>query len=79
MVLLDGLLSRKLELLDEAKAYGVKVTLAKYDVYPATYYYWKNQYQADGADGLDHSVARGSTLKLKPHQECRGLEVLKRA
>jgi hypothetical protein len=26
----------KLEILDEAKAYGVKVTLAKYEVYPAT-------------------------------------------
>ena len=26
----------KLEILDEAKVHGVRVTLAKYDVYPAT-------------------------------------------
>lgn len=31
----------KLAILSEAKEKGVKVTLAKYDLYPATYYYWR--------------------------------------
>ena len=33
----------KLSILREAKDQGVKVTLAKYDLYPATYYYWKKK------------------------------------
>jgi putative transposase len=55
----------KLEILDEAKVHGVKVTLAKYDVYPATYYYWKKQYLADGADGLDHSIAKANRSRIR--------------
>ena len=53
--------------MDETKVHGVKVTLAKYDVYPATYYYWKKQYQADGADSLvDHAVG---LLSVVPYEQ----------
>lgn len=31
----------KLQILKEAQEKGVKVTLSKYNVYPATYYNWK--------------------------------------
>ena len=33
----------KLSIIAEAQKKGVKVTLEKYDLYPATYYYWKKQ------------------------------------
>lgn len=33
----------KLSIIAEAQKQGVKVTLEKYDLYPATYYYWKKQ------------------------------------
>ena len=33
----------KLSIIAEAQKHGVKVTLEKYDLYPATYYYWKKQ------------------------------------
>jgi putative transposase len=55
----------KLTILNEAKAKGVKVTLEKYDVYPATYYYWKKQYLSDGSDGLDHSVAKANRSRIR--------------
>jgi putative transposase len=55
----------KLDILQEAKRNGVKVTLSKYDVYPATYYYWKKQYQADGSDGLDHSIAKANRSRIR--------------
>ena len=38
----------KLDIIKEAQEKGVKVTLDKYDVYPATFYYWKNKVLADG-------------------------------
>jgi len=44
----------KLLILREAKENGVKVTLAKYELYPATYYYWKRKFTVHGESGLDH-------------------------
>ena len=38
----------KLSIIAEAQKQGVKVTLAKYDLYPATYYYWKKQLKLSG-------------------------------
>ena len=55
----------KLEILQEAKVNGVKVTLSKYDVYPATYYYWRKQYLTDGADGLDHTIAKANRSRIR--------------
>ena len=48
----------KLSILNEAKTNGVKVTLLKYDLYPATYYYWKRKYIVLGEQGLDHRKQR---------------------
>ncbi len=46
--------AEKLKILKEAKERGVKLTLAKYDLYPGTYYYWKKKYIVYGEAGLDH-------------------------
>ena len=48
----------KVSILKEAKANGVKVTLAKYELYPATYYYWKRKFTVHGADGLNHRTQK---------------------
>lgn len=44
----------KIAILEEAGKLGVKATLAKYGLYPATFYYWKRQYLANGEGGLIH-------------------------
>lgn len=44
----------KLSILKEAEKEGVKKTLSKYNLYPATYYYWKKKYTSLGADGNLH-------------------------
>lgn len=41
----------KLSILKEAEKEGVKKTLSKYNLYPATYYYWKKKYSNLGSDG----------------------------
>ncbi len=38
----------KLSLIKEASTKGVKETLVKYDVYPATYYAWKKKFEEMG-------------------------------
>ena len=44
----------KLAIIREASETGVKVTLSKYDLYLATYYYSKKKLLVDGEDGLNH-------------------------
>jgi len=48
----------KVSILKEAKLKGVMLTLSKYDLYPATYYYWKKKFAASGEQGLDHQKAK---------------------
>ena len=44
----------KLRIIEESKKKGVKVTLEKYGLYPATFYYWKKKLIVYGEAGLDH-------------------------
>jgi len=44
----------KLSIIKEAKEKGVKKTLAKYAIYPGTFYYWKRKLIVYGEEGLDH-------------------------
>jgi len=43
----------KVQIVQEASAQGVKATLDKYGVYPATYYDWKRKLEAMGEKGLE--------------------------
>jgi putative transposase len=52
----------KLAIINEASENGVNVTLAKYDLSPGTYYYWKKKLLVHGEDGLNHRT-------VKQHQE----------
>lgn len=55
----------KLAILQEAREAGVKPTLEKYALYPATFYYWKNKFDDQGAAGLDHSSVKDRLKKVK--------------
>ena len=55
----------KLAILEEASKEGVKVTLAKYDLYPATYYYWKKKLFLHGEEGLKHRVLKDRDREIK--------------
>lgn len=57
--------SEKLAIIEEAGKNGVKVTLAKYDLYPATYYYWKKKLLTEGVTGLDHRTLKDQESEIK--------------
>ena len=57
--------AEKLGIIKEADENGVKVTLDKYDLYPATYYYWKKKFITRGEDGLDHKTIKDHELEIK--------------
>ena len=57
--------AEKLRILKEAKVKGVKKTLDKYNLYPATFYYWKKKLTIYGVDGLDHQVIKDKTAHIK--------------
>lgn len=57
--------AEKLAILKEASETSVKATLEKYALYPATFYYWKNKFANQGADGLDHSSVKEKLKKFK--------------
>jgi len=42
----------KLKILKEVKEHGVKITLDKHGLYPATYYSWKRKYEEMGESGF---------------------------
>jgi len=67
----------KLAIIKEAGEKGVKVTLAKYDVYPATYYYWKNNLSLQGEAGLDHRTMKDHQKRIKQlEKENQQLKIL---
>lgn len=67
----------KLAILKEAKQKGVKATLEKYDLYPATYYYWKKKHLVYGEEGLRHATQRDQEARLRSlEKENEQLKVL---
>ena len=57
--------SEKLTILREGQEKGVKVTLAKYGLFPATYYYWKKKHLIYGDDGLSHQTMKERETRIK--------------
>ena len=41
------------------------MTLDKYDLYPATYYYWKKKLLLHGQDGLNHRTLKQQQVEIK--------------
>ena len=55
----------KLQIIDEVKKNGLKVTLAKYELFPGTYYYWKRKLLIYGEEGLQHKKSSQSEQLIK--------------
>ena len=55
----------KLSIVKEAATKGVKETLAKYDVYAATYYSWKKKFEEMGEEGFQHGMTTKKLRQLK--------------
>lgn len=50
--------AEKLNIIKEVKHKGLKPTLLKYDLFPATYYYWKRKYEVYGEEGMSHKSTK---------------------
>lgn len=55
----------KLQLLKEVEQNGVKATLEKHGIYPATYYSWKKKYEQMGEDGFQHGMTPAHIKEIK--------------
>ena len=55
----------KLQILKEAAENGIKVTLDKHGIYPATYYTWKKKYDSMGAEGFRHGITPDQLKEIK--------------
>ena len=55
----------KLQVLKEAEEKGVKSTLEKHGIYPATYYSWKNKYEEMGEMGFRHGMTPAHIKEIK--------------
>jgi len=55
----------KLNILREAEKNGVKNTLEKHQLYPATFYYWKKKLALDPDRGLKHGFSLDKEARLK--------------
>jgi len=56
---------QKLEILKEATLEGVKTTLDKHGVYPATYYSWKKKFDSMGEAGFRHGMTPAHLKEIK--------------
>ena len=55
----------KLDIIKEASTNGVKVTLEKHRVFPATYYNWKRKYEEMGEEGLTHGMTKAQLKEIR--------------
>jgi len=55
----------KLHILKEAEEKGVKATLSKHGIYPATYYSWKSKYEEMGELGFRHGMTPAHIKEIK--------------
>lgn len=55
----------KLKILHEAAEQGVKATLDKYGIYPATYYDWKRKVESMGESGLDRGMTPAHLKEIR--------------
>lgn len=55
----------QLKIIKEASEQGVTKTLAKYDVYPATYYSWRRKLKEQGEDAFSQGVTAKQLKELR--------------
>ncbi len=55
---------QKIMIMKEASTNGVRQTLEKYGVYPATYYSWKKKYEEMGEEGFAHGMTKQRLARI---------------
>lgn len=65
--------AQKLAILREAEKEGVKTTLDRHGLYPATYYDWKAKYSQMGEDGFRHGMTKERLKEIQRLEKETGL------
>ena len=55
----------KLKIIKEASEQGVKPTLEKHNIYPASYYAWKKKFQTMGEEGFTHGITPEQLKRIR--------------
>jgi len=55
----------KIKIIKESSTSGVRKTLDKYGVFPATYYSWKRKFEQMGESGFAHGMTTKRLSKIK--------------
>lgn len=55
----------KLKIIKEASEQGVKPTLEKYSIFPASYYAWKKKFETMGIDGFAHGITPDQLKRIR--------------
>jgi putative transposase len=55
----------KLKIIKEASEQGVKPTLEKYNIFPASYYSWKKKFETMGKEGFAHGITPEQLKRIK--------------
>jgi putative transposase len=55
----------KLAIIKEVSEQGLKSTLEKYNLYPASYYSWKKKFDEMGEDGFTHGITRAQIRRIR--------------
>ena len=55
----------KLKILEESKTHGVKITLEKHGIYPATFYSWRKKHEAMGEEGFRHGITPAQLKEIR--------------
>lgn len=63
----------KLKILEESKTSGVKFTLEKHGVYPATFYSWRKKFEAMGDEGFRHGMTPGHLKEIRRLEKENGI------
>jgi len=57
--------AEKLKILEESKSFGVKVTLEKHGIYPATFYSWRKKFESMGDEGFRHGMTPAHLKEIR--------------
>lgn len=54
----------KIKIVKEASTNGVRTTLDKYGIFPATYYSWKRKFEQMGEQGFAHGMTKKRLARI---------------
>lgn len=55
----------KLAIIKEVSEHGLKATLEKYSLYPASYYTWKRKFDTMGEEGFVHGINPAQIKRIR--------------